>query len=710
MAPRRDTHGRTPGNPGSVLHAAAVRVLELRGRTIDTARLLAALFIAAGVIGCGPAVAAEPAAVQAPMPAAPGAASTGTVLALCYHDVDDTDPDQTYMAVSTDHLVQQFNWLRRNGYHPVSIDDLLRARAHEARLPDKPVLLTFDDGYASFYTRVFPILKLYQFPAVLAVTGSWMRGDSRDSVRYGSETNLVPRKLFVSWDQVREMAKSGLVEIAAHTDALHAGITANPQSNAEPALTTHRFDTVASRYEDETAYATRLKEDAEAISSVIQREVGHPPRVIAWPYGSYNGIAASIYAAAGMPISLTLDEGTASLENLSAIPRMLVLHDPDLMHFVAEVRDLDRPEPVRAVQVDLDAVFDTDPVQQERNLDALVKRIYTLGVNVVMLQAFADPDGSGLAQAVYFPNRWLPVRADLFNRVVWQLKSRAHVHVYGWLPVLTYGFSALPADRRPARVLAWDTGQHVAAADMQQYARLSPYDPRALSLIGDLYEDLARSAAIDGLLFHDDAMLGENEDASAPALVAYERAGLPPSIDRIRASVGLRRQWEVLKAQTLTEFTHTLAGRAARYRLPLKTMRNLYARVITEPRSRARFAQDFDDFLNAYDYTAVMAMPMLEGIPDRKADAWLQQLQTAVAARPGGLSRTLFELQAVDWNVSRYAPQRHIPATALVSQMRLLLSGGALNIGYYPDDFVTNQPAVGQLSRVISVHTYPYSP
>ncbi|GAC1304028.1 MAG: poly-beta-1,6-N-acetyl-D-glucosamine N-deacetylase PgaB [Steroidobacteraceae bacterium] len=639
-----------------------------------------------------------------------GADADPTILAICYHDVSDADPDQTYMAVSTDHLVQQFNWLRRNGYHPVSIDDLLRARALQVPLPDKPVLLTFDDGYASFYTRVFPLLKLYQFPAVLAVTGSWMKGDSRASVVYGSESNRVPRSLFISWDQVREVMQSGLIEIAAHTESQHTGIIGNPQLNSQPALTTRRFDTATSNYEADGAYTDRLKADADEISSEIQRETGHRPRVIAWPYGSYNQLAESIYAADGMTIGLTLDDGTAKLGNLTAMPRMLMLHDPDLAHFVSQVREVNDHEPVRAVQVDLDAVYDPDLVQQERNLDALIKRIYTLGVNVVMLQAFADPDGSGLAKAVYFPNRWLPVRADLFNRVAWQLRTRTHVHVYGWLPVLSYDFAGVPAHQRPAHVLAWDTVKRAAVEDGTQYTRWSPFDPKALSMIGDVYEDLARSGAIDGLLFHDDAELTEVEDASAPALAAYERAGLPPSIERIRDDPELRRRWLELKTRTLTEFTRGLARRAGRYRLPLKTMRNLYARVIMEADGRERFAQDLDDFLGAYDYTAVMAMPMLEGIAAPDSAAWLRKLQIAVKAHPHGLSRTLFELQAVDWNVAAGSSARHVPAAALAEQISLLLRGGAQNVGYYPDDFVLNQPAADVMRTTISTHTYPYSP
>ena len=93
----------------------------------------------------------------------------------------------------------------------------------------------------------------------------------------------------------------------------------------------------------------------------------------------------------------------------------------------------DRVDPLRVVQVDMDYIFDKDPAQQKRNLDRLLDRIKDMKINTVFLQAFADPDGNGTADALYFPNRYLPVRADLFNRVAWQLKTRAGVKVYAWL-------------------------------------------------------------------------------------------------------------------------------------------------------------------------------------------------------------------------------------------------------------------------------------
>src|SRR3546814_3323955 len=74
------------------------------------------------------------------------------------------------------------------------------------------------------------------------------------------------------------------------------------------------------------------------------------------------------------------------------------------------------------------------PVQQEANVGKLIQRIYDLGANTVFLQAFADPKGDGLVHSLYFPNRHLPVRGDLFDRVAWQLKTRANAKELGSAP------------------------------------------------------------------------------------------------------------------------------------------------------------------------------------------------------------------------------------------------------------------------------------
>jgi biofilm PGA synthesis lipoprotein PgaB len=642
------------------------------------------------------------------------APATAALLALCYHNVEDREPDQTYLGVTTAKLIEQFAWLQANGYRPVSIDQILAARDGRAALPDKPVLLTFDDGYESFYTRVFPILKAFEYPAVLALVGSWMESKPGTDVRYGDAT--APRDAFMSWDQVREVAASGLVEIAAHSEELHAGTPANPQGNTQPAAATRRYDAATGRYESDAAYERRLAADVTAVSALIERRTGRRPRVMVWPYGEHNGTALSIARErGGMPVTLTLADAPASVADLAALPRHLVSADPDLDRFVQEIHRLGEGRPQRVMQVDLDYVYDPDPAQQERNLDALVQRVVDLGAGTIYLQAFADPDGSGLAREVYFPNRHLPVRADLFNRAAWQLRTRARVEVYAWMPVLAYHLGDRAAAAAP--VLAWAAppggGAARAEPDRRMYPRLSPFDPEARRIILDIYEDLARHASFQGLLFHDDAVLSDFEDASAPALAAYVAAGLPVSIGAIRDDPALRARWSRLKTDALIGFTQEIAERVRRFRSPLKTARNIYARPVLEPQSEEWFAQDFDRFLAAYDFTAVMAMPLMENVPGgRRAEAWLRRLVAAVAARPDGLKRTVFELQAVDWRRQQEqgGGARPVDAADLAGQMRLLSRLGALNFGYYPDDFIAGRPDLRTVHREFSLQQHPYRP
>ncbi len=642
--------------------------------------------------------------------------ATRSFIALAYHNIEDNDPDQMFVGVSTDRFVAQLSWLQRNGYTAVTIDDLLAARAGRKPLPDKAVLLTFDDGFESFYTRVLPILKAFRFPAVLALVGEWMEGGADSSVRYAGDTAIaqgngevrfgdktVRRSEFLTWDQVREIVASGLVEIASHTYAAHHGSPGDPQGNSEPDVVTRRYDRATGSYESDASERRRIEADSAKMVAKIGSELGKRPRVMVWPYGEHNDQAISVAAANGMLITFTLEDGIATLDRLNAAPRHIITPNPPLHEFVEDQRTLSDIDPIRVVQVDLDYVYDPDPAQQERNVGQLIQRIYDMQINTVFLQAFADPTGSGLAREVYFPNRLLPMRADLFNRVSWQLRTRAHVRVYAWMPVLAFDFG-----NTVATVTAWNPQSGSAEPDPKAYRRVSPFDAVARGKVLTMYEDLARSSPFEGLLFHDDAVLSDYEDASPPALAAYARAGLPPSIMTIRADPGAMRRWTRLKTDALLEFTGELTARAKLYRSPLHTARSMYALPVLDGQSEAWFAQDLDRFLATYDYTAIMAMPAMENVPARNSEAWLRRLVAAVATRPQGLKRTIFELQSVDWRNQSAGNDSKIPAATLVAQMRLLLRLGALNFGYYPDDFVADLPDQHTLHPAFSLQSYPY--
>lgn len=615
-------------------------------------------------------------------------------LTLCYHDVRDVIDEPAGIAISSDRLVQHFNWLRANGYRAISIDDLLAAQRGEQPLPEKAVLLSFDDGYASFYTRVYPLLKAFGYPAVLALVGSWLDAPENAQVAYGDQP--VPRRNFMTWDQLREVTASGLVEVASHSYALHQGIPANPQGNLQPALTSRRYDANTGLYEEDSAHLARVGDDLKHNRDLLERELGVRPRVMVWPFGRYHRPAVAIARDLGMPVTLTLESGTSHTDDLERVRRYLVPGDLKLADLVWELRNRGKQDPRRVAHIDLDYVYDSDPAQQERNLDRLLDRIKDLQINTVFLQAFADPDGNGTTDALYFPNRRLPVRADLFNRVAWQLKTRAGVNVYAWMPMLGFelGDASLTVQAQDAE-----------PAKSAGYRRLSPFSPEARRLILDIYEDLARYAEFEGVLFHDDGYLSDFEDANPAALAWYrDHWQLPADITVIRSDPALHQRWSEGKTQMLLEWTGELAEQVKIWRPTVKTSRNLYAEVVLNPASEAWFAQSLQKSLDHYDFTAIMAMPYME--KTRDPERWLEHLVNRVKRYPAGLQRTIFELQTVDWNASG----RPLPSAEIVRQMHLLQRLGAVNFGYYPDNFIGNHPAARDLHRAISLQTYPYRP
>ena len=614
-------------------------------------------------------------------------------LGIAYHDVEDRDPDQAVVAVRTERLIEQLAWLRENGYQAVSVDQILAARRGGPALPPKAVMLSFDDGYASFYTRVMPILRAYRWPALLAPVGSWIDTPLNKPVDFAGTPRA--RGDFLTWQQIREVSQSGLVEIAAHTDANHKGVLANPQGNLEPAATTRLFNPATRGYETEAQFQARMRTDVAAISNKIRSVTGKAPRVWVWPYGAADGTSLAVVGEHGYEMALTLEDGLDNLGNLMNSPRFLVASDPDGEHFANSMVAVQVKAPLRVLHVDLDNVYDPDPAQQARNLDVLVQRVVDMGAGTVFLQAFADPKGDGLVHSLYFPNRHLPMRADLFNRVAWQLRTRAHTSVYAWMPVLSFAL-----DPKLPRVTRWDPKTGQIGLDPDQYQRLSPFDPKVRQVIGEIYQDLARVGPIDGILYHDDAVFNDFEDASPAALKAYAAQGLPDTIAALRADPALMQRWTRFKSRYLIDFTHELTAKVRAVRGPqVLTARNIFAEPMLNPGSEAWFAQNLDDFLQAYDWTAPMAMPLMEGQELKSSNAWLEKLVATVKARPGALEKTVFELQAKDWR-TQAAPD--LSAEQLAQWMGVLKRQGVTSFGYYPDNFLENSPDLKTIRPALS--------
>ncbi|MBT8550141.1 poly-beta-1,6-N-acetyl-D-glucosamine N-deacetylase PgaB [Polynucleobacter paneuropaeus] len=607
---------------------------------------------------------------------------------LCFHDIvkemtATSEPDD----VTADNLIIYFSWLKANDYKVVSLRDVLIAKKGGKPLPDKAIVLTFDDGYESFYTYALPLLKAFQYPATLAIVGSWLDVPNEGTVFYGGKQ--VPRSKFLSIPELKEIANSGLVEIASHTYNLHRGILANAEGNDMPALTTFGYDKETKAFETEDHYLKRIKNDLIKNNTWIKHHTGLSPKTIVWPYGRYNSAAQKMAKDLGLEIAVTLDDGeNLELQPVDSIRRIYLINNPEIDDFVANLRE-HPPRLERVMQVDLDYVYDKDPAQQEKNLGLLLERVKASGVTTVYLQAFADDDGNGIANSLYFKNSYMPVKANILGRVSWQLRSRVGVKVFAWMPLLAF-------DPGPEKLRDLDLVQSSDGSKGIGYLRLSPFSERSRKFIKGIYTDLGRYATFEGILIHDDATLSDKEDASAPALEYYAKKwGLPADISAINENPTYKEKWFKAKTEMLTQFSLDMKEAAQQYRKPISLARNYYAEVALNPQSEEWFAQSLPNGLQNYNWVALMAMPYMEKA--KNPSQWLNRLVSETQSLPLADQKLLYELQAKNWRTDT-----PIPTEELSSWMRTMRIKGIHNFGYYPDDQFTNNPNIELLKEELS--------
>lgn len=622
-----------------------------------------------------------------------------TLTVIGYHEITDhKDALIPSYAVTAQQFSEHIDWLQNNGYHFINVDQLIKAHQGKYTLPTKPVLLTVDDGYQSFYQNAYPIVRAKKIPVVLAVVGSWLEPKANQKVDFGGEE--ITRNKILSWNELKEMQNSGLVEIASHSYHLHRGVNANPQGNSEPAAITRIYDSNTKTYESDANYQARVYQDLKKNNELLQAHGLRSPRVMVWPYGRYNMQLVQISKQLGMPITITLDDGADhAKQSIQNMGRILIQGNMSTNALAQEIKNRelnlnDNNRPQKIMHVDLDYIYDPDPKQQERNLGNLLDRINAMGVKTVYLQAFSDPDANGSADMVYFPNRHIPMRADLFNRVAWQIQTRTPVQrLYAWMPLLAWELpKSDPVSKDLVVTQQAKAGEHLNMG----YIRLSPYSPKARQTIKEIYQDLAKSTPFDGLLFHDDVTLSDYEDASPQALAAYAKQGLLTDLAKIRNNDDKLQKWTAYKTRTLDDFAMELAGEVRQYQPYLMTARNLYAQVALNPYAENWYAQSLEESLRRYDFTAIMAMPYME--QSDHPEKFYTDIMNRVKQYPNGIKKTVMELQAINWRNDQKIPSEEMAAT-----IKSLYQQGAMHIAYYPDDPIKEHPDVETMRKAFAL-------
>lgn len=341
--------------------------------------------------------------------------------AVVYHDIV-AKKSLDRFALSREMFAEQMAWLHAEGYVPVSLALLERVRQGQARLPDKPVLLTFDDGLVSYAEQVFPVLQRYGFPSVLSVVTAWADGRNIPPEYQGK---------ILDWEALRRLSRSPLVEIISHTDNLHHGVRSNPQGNEAAAVISRAYDMKSAQYESEMDFRRRIRNDLERTRERLSRELGRAPVGIAWPFGQYDQVVVEEANRLGLMYQLTLDREPTRMETLPRIHRATFRRYKNLSSFIDAITfRVQRVEQIRFVQIDLAGFAHASAAGQEALLSTLLQRLELLRVNGVIVRPV-----TANSRRAFFYNRALPVEADILNRILYQIRTRLGIHhIYLQIP------------------------------------------------------------------------------------------------------------------------------------------------------------------------------------------------------------------------------------------------------------------------------------
>jgi poly-beta-1,6-N-acetyl-D-glucosamine N-deacetylase len=201
-----------------------------------------------------------------PFPTIHEQARLARVPVIMYHDILPTK--EVFFDVTPEEFAADLQLIREKGLTPISLDQLVEHLATGTQLPEKPIVLSFDDGYAGHYTHVWPLLRQYGYPAVFAIYPSKVgRGFGRSSL---------------TWEQLREMAADPLVTIASHS-------------------VTHPSDL------RELPTAELLHEVVES-KRILETELGRPIDHFVYPEGKYDQRVAHWAKLAGYQSALTMND------------------------------------------------------------------------------------------------------------------------------------------------------------------------------------------------------------------------------------------------------------------------------------------------------------------------------------------------------------------------------------------------------------------
>lgn len=223
-----------------------------------------------------------------------------TVPILCYHRFGQRSDKMT---VTPEAFSAQLSYLARNDYRVIRLSELIDFLEGRGPLPKRAVVITMDDGYASFFHMAFPLLKKHGFPATLFIY-----------------TDFIGAKDALSWQQMQQLTASGLVDIQVHSK-------------------THSNLTYKLPGESDERYRERLDSEIRLPRSILQQRLPVRPAHFAYPYGDTNDTIVQRLKHADYTAAVTVHPGpNSSFSPPLALRRTMIFGDHDLEAFKSKLQ------------------------------------------------------------------------------------------------------------------------------------------------------------------------------------------------------------------------------------------------------------------------------------------------------------------------------------------------------------------------------------
>ncbi|MBR1736230.1 MAG: polysaccharide deacetylase family protein [Firmicutes bacterium] len=207
---------------------------------------------------------------------------------IMYHNITEKYDMTGKYAVMRSQFENDLKYIKENGYTTITAEELINYAENNGQLPEKPIMITFDDGYESFYVYAYPLLKEYDMKAVMSVIGAYANLHTEKN-----DHNLDYSHL--NWYEIAEMSRSGYVEIGHHTYDMHKNKGGRKGCSIKYG-------------ESEEEYRKALIDDFMHLQSDMKAYIGRETKIFAYPYGAMSKEALPIIKDMGFKVVFTCTE------------------------------------------------------------------------------------------------------------------------------------------------------------------------------------------------------------------------------------------------------------------------------------------------------------------------------------------------------------------------------------------------------------------